>query len=146
MENHQDLEDSGEEESTNPLLPSSELDPVSKSDTSQGQSTLKSCLASEFRFPKNKRKRGHRRAGSGGWSRQCPGYCVVPLVLQPIAVLTWIRQIIEAELFDHSSIVADNEGTFFYPMLIDIDDWISATVSSLLGRGFSVGLIVQVIL
>ncbi|CAK9172326.1 unnamed protein product [Ilex paraguariensis] len=73
MENHQDLEDSGEEESTNPLLPSSELDPVSKSDTSQGQSTLKSCLASEFRFPKNKRKRGHRRAGSGGWSRQCPG-------------------------------------------------------------------------
>lgn len=34
------------------------------------QSTLKSCLASDLNFPKNKRKRCERKAGSGGWSKK----------------------------------------------------------------------------
>lgn len=73
-EKHQDSDNSGEEESINTLLPAaSESDAVMKSSTSHEQSTLKSCLASGIHVPKNKRKRGERKAGSGGWSRQHPG-------------------------------------------------------------------------
>ena len=71
---HQDAEISGEEESTNPTFPALEdLDKETEPAISQEQSTLKSCLATEIHFPKNKRKRGERKAGSGGWSRQLPG-------------------------------------------------------------------------
>ncbi|KAM7489558.1 hypothetical protein LguiB_027042 [Lonicera macranthoides] len=70
---HQEPEKSGEEESTNPALPALESETPAKISASQEQSTLKSCLATEFHFPKNKRKRGERKAGAGGWSRQCPG-------------------------------------------------------------------------
>ncbi|XP_042034784.1 uncharacterized protein LOC121781149 [Salvia splendens] len=35
--------------------------------------TLKSCLTSQIYFPKNKRKRGERKAASGNWSRHWPG-------------------------------------------------------------------------
>ncbi|KAK2966711.1 hypothetical protein RJ640_022752 [Escallonia rubra] len=70
---HQELERSGEEVSNNPLLPAAESEAVVKPAMSQEQSFLKSSLASEVHFPKNKRKRGERKAGTGGWSRQCPG-------------------------------------------------------------------------
>lgn len=69
----QDAEFSGEEESSDPPLPAVEHDKETKPVISQEQSTLKSCLASEIHFPKNKRKRGERKAGSGGWNRQLPG-------------------------------------------------------------------------
>ncbi|KAK3003233.1 hypothetical protein RJ639_020088, partial [Escallonia herrerae] len=68
---HQELE-RREEASNNPLLPAAESEAVVKPAMSQEQSFLKSSLASEVHFPKNKRKRGERKAGTGGWSRQCP--------------------------------------------------------------------------
>lgn len=40
---------------------------------SQEQSTLKSCLYRDVNVPTNKRKRGERKAGSGGWSKKCSG-------------------------------------------------------------------------
>ncbi|KAK3013950.1 hypothetical protein RJ639_009533 [Escallonia herrerae] len=67
------LERSGEEASNNPLLPAAESEAMVKPAMSQEQSFLKSSLVSEVHFPKNKRKRGERKAGTGGWSRQCPG-------------------------------------------------------------------------
>lgn len=39
----------------------------------QQQSTLRSCLAADINFPKNKRKRGERKSGSGGWNKRCSG-------------------------------------------------------------------------
>ncbi|KAI3791044.1 hypothetical protein L2E82_04595 [Cichorium intybus] len=39
----------------------------------QEQSSMISSLASGFQIPKNKRKRGERKACTGNWSRQCPG-------------------------------------------------------------------------
>ncbi|KAA8527245.1 hypothetical protein F0562_034658 [Nyssa sinensis] len=74
MEKHQEPETSGQEESTNPsVIPALEPDSVAKTATPSEQSTLKSCLASGIHFPKNKRKRGERKAGSGGWSRKHSG-------------------------------------------------------------------------
>ncbi|KAK7822898.1 hypothetical protein CFP56_036012 [Quercus suber] len=75
----------GEQESTNlplipkseplivPLIPKSEPLTVEKSVGPQEQSTLKTCLASDVNFPKNKRKRGERKAGSVGWSKRSSG-------------------------------------------------------------------------
>ena len=65
----------GEEgESTNPSpIPTSEPNHATKSIMSQEQSTLRSCLAPDICFSKNKRKRGERKAGSGGWSRKHSG-------------------------------------------------------------------------
>lgn len=40
---------------------------------SQEQSTLKSCLYRDVHFPNIKRKRGERKAGSGGWSKKGSG-------------------------------------------------------------------------
>lgn len=62
-----------EESNTNPVLPASGAEIVSEAAMSQEQLTLKSQLPSDFHFPKNKRKRGERKAGMGNWSRQCPG-------------------------------------------------------------------------
>lgn len=62
----QDAEHSGEEESNNKAsILATESDVEAK--------TLKSCLTSQIHFPKNKRKRGERKAGSGNWGRQRPG-------------------------------------------------------------------------
>ncbi|XVF65796.1 hypothetical protein PTKIN_Ptkin09bG0279200 [Pterospermum kingtungense] len=62
-----------EGESTNPSpIPTSEPNHATRNITSQDQSTLRSCLASEIAFP-SKRKRGERKAGSGGWSRKHSG-------------------------------------------------------------------------
>lgn len=68
FDKHQDVGNNVEEESFNPAPPA-----AGKASTSQEQSTLKSCLASEIHFPKNKRKRGERKASSGGWNRKMPG-------------------------------------------------------------------------
>ncbi|KAL6294018.1 hypothetical protein ACE6H2_002160 [Prunus campanulata] len=53
--------------------PSSEPDPLVDASIPQEQSTLESCLASDVNFPRNKRKRGERRAGSVVWSKKCSG-------------------------------------------------------------------------
>lgn len=64
-------EGEGEGESTNPSKVPTSDDPVAKSAASQDQSTLKSCLALDFQFPWNKRKRGERKAGPGiSWNRK----------------------------------------------------------------------------
>ncbi|XP_047178063.1 uncharacterized protein LOC124845064 isoform X2 [Vigna umbellata] len=39
----------------------------------QEQSTLKPCVYNDVSIPKNKRKRGERKACSGGWSKKCSG-------------------------------------------------------------------------
>ncbi|GAV66532.1 hypothetical protein CFOL_v3_10042 [Cephalotus follicularis] len=72
---HENEPEKGEEgESVNPSsIPTLELDPAAKSTASQKQSTLKSCFATDFQFPTNKRKRGERKASSGGWSKKCSG-------------------------------------------------------------------------
>ncbi|KAL0432886.1 UNVERIFIED_CONTAM: hypothetical protein Slati_2622900 [Sesamum latifolium] len=72
-EKTQEAENSGEEESNKAVILALEPDMAAKSLATPEQSTLKSCLASEIHFPKNKRKRGERKAGSGNWSRQRPG-------------------------------------------------------------------------
>ncbi|KAL2459875.1 hypothetical protein Fot_54619 [Forsythia ovata] len=64
-----DDENSEKEDSNNAVLPELDTDAGGKTDVSQEQSILKSCLASEIHFPKNKRKRGERKAGTGNWSR-----------------------------------------------------------------------------
>ena len=64
---HQEPDRGEQEESTDPpLAPTMEADPAAKTGE---QSALKSCLASDFHVPKNKRKRGERKAGSAGWNR-----------------------------------------------------------------------------
>ncbi|KAK4421999.1 hypothetical protein Salat_2150600 [Sesamum alatum] len=72
-EKTQEAENGGEEESNNAVILALEPDMAAKPFATPEQSTLKSCLASEIHFPKNKRKRGERKAGSGNWSRQRPG-------------------------------------------------------------------------
>lgn len=73
FDKNQDVGNNAEEESFNPAPPASEANAAGKASTAQEQSTLKSRLASEIHFPKNKRKRGERKAGSGGWNRRMPG-------------------------------------------------------------------------
>ncbi|XP_007033740.2 PREDICTED: uncharacterized protein LOC18602351 [Theobroma cacao] len=71
---HHQPEKVEEGESTDPSpIPTSEPNRATKSIVSQDQSTLRSCLASDICFPRNKRKRGERKAGSGGWSRKHSG-------------------------------------------------------------------------
>lgn len=74
IEKHHEPEKGEEGESTNPCpIPTSEPDPMTKTMVPEGQSNLKSCLASDFQVPRNKRKRGERKAGSVGWSKKCSG-------------------------------------------------------------------------
>ncbi|XVF84295.1 hypothetical protein PTKIN_Ptkin17bG0025600 [Pterospermum kingtungense] len=75
IKQHNQPEKGEEGESTDPTpILTSEPNHATKSVVmSQGQSTLRSCLASDICFPKSKRKRGERKAGSGGWSRKHPG-------------------------------------------------------------------------
>lgn len=70
---NQSAENSGEDESNNvamSLVP--DFDGVAKTGISQEHSALTSCLSSDVHFPKNKRKRGERKAGAGNWNRQLP--------------------------------------------------------------------------
>ncbi|XP_068318594.1 uncharacterized protein [Pyrus communis] len=53
--------------------PQSEPAPSAEVAVPQEQSTLESCLASDVNFPRNKRKRGERKAGSVVWSKKCSG-------------------------------------------------------------------------
>lgn len=69
----QDAEHSGDEESNKASLSALEPDMVAKATSTPQHSTLNSCLTSQIHFPKTKRKRGERKAGSGNWSRQRPG-------------------------------------------------------------------------
>ncbi|KAK5793510.1 Elongation factor 4 [Gossypium arboreum] len=63
-----------EVESTNPSrILTSEPNHATKNVVSQEQTTLRQCLAADICFPKSKRKRGERKAGSGGWSRKQSG-------------------------------------------------------------------------
>ncbi|XVF29576.1 hypothetical protein REPUB_Repub15cG0133000 [Reevesia pubescens] len=73
IKQHHQPEKGEEVESTNPSIPTSEPNHATKSIMSQEQSTLRSCLASDICFPKSKRKRGERKAGSGGWSKKHSG-------------------------------------------------------------------------
>ncbi|KAJ7947452.1 Elongation factor [Quillaja saponaria] len=74
QEKHQVPEKDEQEGNTDPsLIPTSESYITAKSSVPQEQSTLKPCLSTDVHFPKNKRKRGERKAGSGGWSKKCSG-------------------------------------------------------------------------
>ncbi|XVE80907.1 hypothetical protein DITRI_Ditri15bG0019000 [Diplodiscus trichospermus] len=71
---HQPEKGDQEGESTNPShIATSEPNNATKNIVSQGQSALRSCLASDICFPKSKRTRGERKAGYGGWSRKQSG-------------------------------------------------------------------------
>lgn len=72
FDKHPDVGNNVEEERFSPAPPASEANSAGKTSTSQEQSTLKPCLASEIHFPKNKRKRGERKASLGGWNRKMP--------------------------------------------------------------------------
>ncbi|RDY06615.1 hypothetical protein CR513_09373, partial [Mucuna pruriens] len=54
-------------------IPMSDIYTATNTAVSQEQSTLKSCMYRDVNFPKNKRKRGERKACSGGWSKKCSG-------------------------------------------------------------------------
>ncbi|XP_030492056.2 uncharacterized protein LOC115708032 [Cannabis sativa] len=55
------------------IPPSEQPDPVLNGIAPHEQSTLKSCLASDVHFPRSKRKRGERKAGSVVWNKRCSG-------------------------------------------------------------------------
>ncbi|XP_039033105.1 uncharacterized protein LOC120168921 [Hibiscus syriacus] len=74
MKQHHQTEKVEEGESSNPSrIATSEPKNATKNVVSQEQSILRSCLASDICFPKSKRKRGERKAGSVGWSRKPAG-------------------------------------------------------------------------
>lgn len=72
-EKTRDTENDLEEDINNAAQYLSDPHSVAKAVASEERSTLKPCLVLELHFPKNKRKRGERKAGSGNWSRQRPG-------------------------------------------------------------------------
>lgn len=55
---------------TSILATQPEPDPRGKALMSEEQSALKKCLASDINFPRNKRKRGERKAGPGSWNKK----------------------------------------------------------------------------
>ncbi|KAK7319808.1 hypothetical protein RJT34_04535 [Clitoria ternatea] len=63
----------GEEGQHGVSIPMSDFNTTANSAACQEQPTLKSCMSGDVNFPKNKRKRGERKAGSGGWSKKCSG-------------------------------------------------------------------------
>ncbi|KAJ1382449.1 hypothetical protein SESBI_44226 [Sesbania bispinosa] len=74
IEKLQDMDKSEVEESLHPVsVPMSDFNTETNSAVSQEQCALKSCISKDVNFPKNKRKRGERKAGSGGWSKKCSG-------------------------------------------------------------------------
>ncbi|KAJ1396482.1 hypothetical protein SESBI_32585 [Sesbania bispinosa] len=74
IEKLQDMDKSEVEESLHPVsLPMSDFNTETNSAVSQEQCALKSCISKDVNFPKIKRKRGERKAGSGGWSKKCSG-------------------------------------------------------------------------
>ena len=77
IEKLQEVEKGEGEKSLHPAssIPASDFNNVAanSSAVSQEQSSLKSCLYGDVNVPKNKRKRGERKAGSVGWSKKCAG-------------------------------------------------------------------------
>lgn len=74
MEKPQDVEKGEREENLNLVsVPMSDINTATNTAVSQEKSTLKSCMYSDVNIPKNKRKRGERKACSGGWSKKCSG-------------------------------------------------------------------------
>ncbi|XP_022159105.1 uncharacterized protein LOC111025545 [Momordica charantia] len=71
VEKHREPEKSklGEGTSLN-SIPTTQSDPMGKAVVCEEQSTLKKCLASDINFPRNKRKRGERKAGPGSWNKR----------------------------------------------------------------------------
>ncbi|XP_062090102.1 uncharacterized protein LOC133796551 [Humulus lupulus] len=55
------------------IPPLEQPDPALNGNAPNEQSTLKSCLASDVHFPRSKRKRGERKAGSVVWNKRCSG-------------------------------------------------------------------------
>ena len=72
---HNEVSEKGEQgESADPAaITTTESSIPAKSAMSQDQSALRSCLNNDVHFPKNKRKRGERKAGSGGWKKKGSG-------------------------------------------------------------------------
>ncbi|XP_071721236.1 uncharacterized protein [Rutidosis leptorrhynchoides] len=62
-----------EEEESAHLDPAIVSDTATKDDITQEQSALKSSTVSDFQIPKNKRKRGERKAGPSNWNLHLPG-------------------------------------------------------------------------
>ncbi|TKY59147.1 hypothetical protein E2542_SST16224 [Spatholobus suberectus] len=74
MEKLQDGEKGEGEENLNPVsIPMSDINTATNTAVSQEQSTLKSCMYRDVNIPKNKRKRGERKACLDGWSKKCSG-------------------------------------------------------------------------
>jgi len=63
----------GEENVNVVSIPMSDINTATNSRVAQEQSSLKPCMYSDVNIPKNKRKRGERKACSGGWSKKCSG-------------------------------------------------------------------------
>lgn len=71
VEKHQEPEKGKQGEGTSlSSVPTKQPDPMGKALISQEQSALKKCLASDINFPRNKRKRGERKAGPGSWNKK----------------------------------------------------------------------------
>lgn len=62
-----------EEEESAHLDPAMDSDTATKDAIPEEQPTLKSSMVSDFQIPKNKRKRGERKAGPTKWNIQLPG-------------------------------------------------------------------------
>ncbi|CAJ1939336.1 unnamed protein product [Sphenostylis stenocarpa] len=74
MERLQNWEKCEGEENLNLVsIPMSDINTATNTTVPLDQSTLKPCMYSDVRIPKNKRKRGERKACSGGWSKKCSG-------------------------------------------------------------------------
>lgn len=73
IDGYQDPENKEQNISTLPACTGLVVDPVIADAVAKERSTLKSCLTSEIQIPKNKRKRGERKAGTGGWNLRSSG-------------------------------------------------------------------------
>lgn len=71
VEKHEKPEKGKQSEGTSlSSVPTTQPDPMGKALVSDEQSALKKCLASDINFPRNKRKRGERKAGPGSWNKK----------------------------------------------------------------------------
>nr|XP_043610266.1 uncharacterized protein LOC122581996 [Erigeron canadensis] len=66
-------EEDDEEEESMHLDPTIESDTATKDGNPHEQSNVQPSVVSDFQVPKNKRKRGERKAGPGKWNLQVPG-------------------------------------------------------------------------
>ncbi|KAL2344881.1 hypothetical protein Fmac_006166 [Flemingia macrophylla] len=71
--NHATGKGEGEENLNPASILISDVNTATNAVVSQEQSSLKSCMYKDVNFPRYKRKRGERKACSGGWSKKCSG-------------------------------------------------------------------------